>query len=158
MESRKKDVTGERFNMLTAIEPTGNSNSDGVIWRWQCDCGKTIESPINVITSGGKKSCGCDRVRLNAKQAIEMQKHCLRIEGTNVNNISNDTIYQSNTSGVRGVSWHKGQNKWQARIGFKGKTILLGYFDDIEDAKAARKEAEEEYFKAFIQKLDDEAQ
>lgn len=32
-----------------------------------------------------------------------------------------------NISGVRGVSWHNGNQKWYARIRFKGKNYRLGY-------------------------------
>ena len=42
-------------------------------------------------------------------------------------------------------------SKWQARIIFQGKTISLGYHDDIADAAAARKEAEQKYFGTYLE-------
>ena len=48
----------------------------------------------------------------------------------------------NNTSGICGVSWHKGNQKWVAQIEQRGKRVSLGYFDNIEDAAAARKSAE----------------
>jgi hypothetical protein len=62
-------------------------------------------------------------------------------------------MYSSNTSGYRGVSWHKGIGKWQARITFKGVTYLLGYFSNIEDAAKARKAAEERYYKEYLESI-----
>ena len=48
----------------------------------------------------------------------------------------------NNTSGICGVSWHKKNQKWVVQIQARGKNIHLGYFDNIEDAAAARKAAE----------------
>lgn len=46
-----------------------------------------------------------------------------------------------------GVNWDKSRNKWQVDIRVNKKTIYIGRFVDIEDARKARKEAEEKYFK-----------
>lgn len=51
-----------------------------------------------------------------------------------------------NQSGARGVSWRKDTQKWHARIVVAGKTILLGNFTDLEEAKSARALAEGHYF------------
>jgi hypothetical protein len=47
-----------------------------------------------------------------------------------------------NTSGTIGVAWEKGTKRWRARIVVDGVRINLGNFDTVEDAAAARKEAE----------------
>ena len=39
----------------------------------------------------------------------------------------------------------------QTRIGFKGKAYHLGTYDKLEDAVAARKEAEQRYFGEFLE-------
>lgn len=41
----------------------------------------------------------------------------------------------------RGVCWHKGQNKWTAKIEQNGKKIWLGTFDSAETARLAYIEA-----------------
>lgn len=58
----------------------------------------------------------------------------------------NQGIQCNNTSGITGVSWKKKIGKWQAQIGHNGKTIYLGVFDELEDAKKVRREAEIKYF------------
>ncbi|KYC94351.1 hypothetical protein B4102_0211 [Heyndrickxia sporothermodurans] len=50
----------------------------------------------------------------------------------------------------------KNRNKWKAYIGFKGKQINLGHFDDLQDAIAARKEAEDKYFKPILEENDEQ--
>ena len=76
------------------------------------------------------------------------RKENLRVATTQQNSM-NSTLYQNNTSGVTGVTWHKRDNVWQARIKVGYKYIHLGYFDSFEDAVKARKEAEDEYFGEF---------
>ena len=49
-----------------------------------------------------------------------------------------------NTSGVLGVSWHAKYEKWRATAFIDGKHKHLGYFDNIDDAAAARKAADEQ--------------
>jgi hypothetical protein len=52
-------------------------------------------------------------------------------------NEANKSIRRDNTSGFKGVSWHAGVKKWQARTRIGGQRRHLGYFDRIEDAAAA---------------------
>lgn len=57
-------------------------------------------------------------------------------------NMHNVTGHRSNTSGYKGVYWHKAANKWMAGIGLRGKFKYLGLFPTKEAAFAARKGAE----------------
>ncbi|WP_313437320.1 HNH endonuclease signature motif containing protein [Novosphingobium sp.] len=51
-----------------------------------------------------------------------------------------------NTSGTTGVSFSKVMRKWQAYIQDESsRRVVLGYFDRIEDAVKARREAEARY-------------
>lgn len=67
-------------------------------------------------------------------------------------NSCNHSRHSRNTSGKTGVSFDKGMNKWRSYINKEGKRISLGYFDDIEDAISARKQAEEKYYGEFSYK------
>ncbi len=40
----RKDITGQRFGILTALYPTDKRDSNqSVIWHCRCDCGKEVE-------------------------------------------------------------------------------------------------------------------
>lgn len=59
---------------------------------------------------------------------------------------------KNNTSGCKGVIFHKYQKKWVSRISFNGETIDLGYFVRKVDAIAARLAAVEKYHGKFTRK------
>lgn len=67
-------------------------------------------------------------------------------EATAKQNRENRNKAPSNTSGVRGVTWDKARGKWHPLIKHHGKMIHLGRFDSFDDAVAARKNAEQQYF------------
>lgn len=70
-----KDLTGQRFGRLVAIEPTKQRNRGAVVWRCKCDCGtECLTTSTSLIR--GKKSCGCLKHEILSKQAKE-QKHRL---------------------------------------------------------------------------------
>lgn len=54
-------------------------------------------------------------------------------------NTRNAKMRHDNSSGVTGVSFKKGHNKWQAFGHVLGKRVHLGYFDTLEEASAARR-------------------
>ena len=68
----------------------------------------------------------------------------LRLATSEQNN-HNTTDRTNNTSGHRGVVWHKKRQKWQAQISINNKHKYLGLFDRIEDAIAARQAAVNEF-------------
>ena len=49
-----KDITGQKFNMLTAIKYAGNQK-----WLFLCECGNCKEIKTSAVTNGLTKSCGC---------------------------------------------------------------------------------------------------
>jgi hypothetical protein len=53
---------------------------------------------------------------------------------------------KNNTSGHTGVTRHKAAKKWVAQITVSYKNVYLGLFDSLDDAVAARKKAEAQYF------------
>lgn len=53
---------------------------------------------------------------------------------------------RNNITGLRGVNWHSGRGQYRARIGYKGQSIHLGWFDDpLEAANAYNDKAAELY-------------
>lgn len=60
-------------------------------------------------------------------------------EATSAQNNRNCGVSRSNSSGTKGVSFHKGSGKWRAYCGVEGnKAKHLGLFDTLREAKAAR--------------------
>ena len=49
-------------------------------------------------------------------------------------NSQNKRINKNNTSGVKGVFWHKKASKWKAEISCKNKIYGLGLYDDLKEA------------------------
>ena len=60
----------------------------------------------------------------------------LRI-ATNGQNQANQRLRLNNTSGFKGVSWVPRRQRWHAYINKEGRRSHLGYFTDLEDARAA---------------------
>lgn len=69
----------------------------------------------------------------------------LRPISKKLNAYNTDKLRSNNISGVRGVSWDNQQQKWTVRFKHDGKYLFLGYFNNVEDAKKIRQEAERRY-------------
>lgn len=72
----------------------------------------------------------------------------LRLATKKTNGMNRDRP-SNNTSGYKGVSWYKPYAKWRAYINVDGKQRGLGYFSDIEEARAAYAKAAELHHKDF---------
>src|SRR4051812_17795808 len=55
---RSKNLTGQRFGRLVAIEPVGKRDRE-VVWRCHCDCGGTVDTRGSSLRRGHTQSCGC---------------------------------------------------------------------------------------------------
>ena len=97
------------------------------------------------LPSGGRDVDHKDGVRSNNKWKN------LRPASNGQNNWNNHKLYESNTSGKRGVSWESVSQRWKARLWVDGKAIHLGSFtkDRLNDAIAARIAGERKYFGEF---------
>jgi hypothetical protein len=64
---------------------------------------------------------------------------------SHIQNNRNAKRFVTNTSGRVGVSWHTRYQQWCAYIGFEGKILFLGQFDNKQEAIKAREAAELKY-------------
>lgn len=55
----KVDLTGQKFNRLTAVKYIGKVGSKNSVWLWRCDCGSEVELSSDKVQSNHTKSCGC---------------------------------------------------------------------------------------------------
>lgn len=83
-----------------------------------------------------------DRNRLNNK--IENLR-----EATTAQNNANSKIRKDNTSGLKGITWHKASNKWCAQLMVNCKQNHIGLFFNIEDAQAAYLQARRKHLGEF---------
>ena len=113
------------------------------------DLGKTIRihklvASVFLINTDNKKCVDhidCNKTNnkvLNLRYATQSE------------NQFNAKINNRNTSGTKGISFHKPLNKWRAMIGINNKRIHIGYYDNIEDAIKARQEKAKELFGEFL--------
>lgn len=68
---------------------------------------------------------------------------------TQSQNTSNAKLFNTNTSGIKGVSWDKRNNKWTVGIGLDYKRIHLGRYDTLEEAKTVIEKKRKELHKEF---------
>ena len=53
------DITGQKFNRLTAIEPVYKNKNRAWHWKFKCDCGNEKVCNAIEVRRGKIKSCGC---------------------------------------------------------------------------------------------------
>ena len=79
-----KDLTGQRFGMLTVLGPSDSRANGFIVWDCQCDCGNTKGVPTPNLTSGRTKSCGCARTQdLTGRQFGKLTVICKTSERRN---------------------------------------------------------------------------
>lgn len=135
-----------------------------------CDCHYDLVAPYkwyshsteyarrNKTIEGKQTAIWMHRLIMNTPQDMDtdhingnrLDNRCsnLRI-CTTKQNMANQGIRSNNTSGYKGVTFHKTTNKWVACIHIDGKNKNLGYFEDKEDAAEAYQIASLEYHGEF---------
>jgi len=55
------DITGKKYNKLTAVRFSNTGNDGHHLWLFKCDCGKERIIRKGHVVHGNTKSCGCIR-------------------------------------------------------------------------------------------------
>jgi len=132
---RAKNIAGQQFGYLTAIEPTGEKDRKNLVWRCKCQCGNEAEYSTTRLLTGNVISCGC----LKGDHFKKINKY---IDGTSLRQSLEEQVFSTRSeSGYTGVTKKRG--KWQAYIKYKKQQISLGCYTDLEDAVKARARGKE---------------
>lgn len=144
--SMKREVTQTLVHELLSYEPETGSFT----WNIQRRGKKPADGfagSVNKIS--GYRVINIDRTEYKAhrlawlymtgKWPVEFIDHkngdrsdnrwCNLREATHSQNMRNRGVLPTNTSGLKGVVWHKRQKKWCAQSKLNGKNIYLGSFD-----------------------------
>jgi len=135
---KARDIAGQRFGRLTALQATDKRTHNGsIVWLCRCDCGTETEISYNELMYTDTFSCGCMRRELDSL----LQTHLTHVAGTSIDLLRSRKIRTDNTTGVKGVYFIRG--RYVAKIVFQQKQYYLGAYKTLEEAAEARHEAEE---------------
>lgn len=136
----KRDLVGQKFNMLTVESFSHYSKNNRPYWNCRCDCGKVKAIYEYNFQSGNTKSCGCLKV-LRGKTLQKDSVTCY--DGTQIEMQAAKITKRNNTSGFRGIYWVENIGKWRVSLMFRGTRHHLGYYSDFDKAVDARLKGEE---------------
>ena len=157
---------GKKVHILSNIDPISrtadcaNCGNIRIYWKtrvWRCKIGAKRTSSKRDYSYLAFKKDSCEQCGFIP--IIKEQLDVDHIDGDTMNNTRdnlrivtqqqnswNRAVAINNTSGVKGVSKVKRNNKWIARIGYNGKRIVIGTFDNYDDAVEARLTVEKELY------------
>ena len=91
---------------------------------------------------------GCKRPDHVNRNGLDNRRINLRA-ATGTQNIANQGLSRRNTSGYKGVSWHRPAGLWTVNIRVEGRVTHLGYFEDPVEGARAYNAAALEHFGEF---------
>lgn len=77
------DITGQKFNRLTAIEPVYKDKNGVWHWKFKCECGNEKVCNSARVKDGNIKSCGCLRKEKHITHGMRYTRiykiyHCMK--------------------------------------------------------------------------------
>jgi len=78
---KAKDLRGQRFGRLVAIEPLSERKHGHIEWKCKCDCGNFCSVSVGNLSRGVTKSCGCLHRELLANRNKKHNKSYTRLYG-----------------------------------------------------------------------------
>lgn len=139
---------GERFGKLEIIgyapleKPIDNGQKTGYLCL--CDCGRKVVLPTKALLAN--HSCGCDIAEKAAERIMPDGQNVFGRENGSMRSKTRPGMPPTigSHTGVRGVYWSSREQCYIAKIGYRNKSITIGRFKSLNDAKLAREEAERE--------------
>lgn len=99
--SKKINILGKKYGMLTVTGEAPNDKFGNAMWECECECGKIIITKGSRLRSGGVTSCGCKRI----KTLIE-HNHTKMIDITNQKFGLLTALYPNGTDNNKSIIWH----------------------------------------------------
>lgn len=128
---RGKDIRGQRFGRLIAIELVGKDAYGYNLWRCKCDCGK--EKLVSLKYLGkGTSSCGCYAEEIQMRNRTKHGKRYTRlyqVHKTMLQRCSNPNAHEYENYGGRGI---KVCDEWKDFERFEKWAIENGYDDSAK--------------------------
>lgn len=109
-------------------------------------------------SAGKQKRIFLHRVILDAPVGVDVDhingngldnRRCNLRPATQAQNRHNQRLARNNSSGRKGVRWHRQKHKWYAQIKVAGKHLHLGAFTDLDEAARAYDKAAIAHFGEF---------
>lgn len=131
----KRDITGEKKFMVTAIRPVESRNGRW-FWEFECDCGNRFVSAAADFSYGNVKSCGCVRRKKASKRAVAINtKHGGK--GTRLYTIWQGMKHRCNYQKAINYTNYGGRGikvcpEWESSFEtFRDWALTNGYADDL---------------------------
>jgi hypothetical protein len=83
-EYKVRDLTGQRFGRLVAVELSETQTRGAKIWNCVCDCGNTKKVSSNSLCREMTKSCGCLNQELRKSRASNYKHGLVYTKGYQV--------------------------------------------------------------------------
>ena len=144
------DRVGQIYGKMKVLSATDKKKRKSIVWTCECEyCGNRKDLSTAELIKSSLDGCGCKR----KKHIKEVNK---LYQGTSIRQITEEKNRKNNTSGVKGVSINKKKGIYTAYITLKRKYYYLGSYKTLDEAKKARKIAEEKLFKPVIESYEKE--
>lgn len=133
---RGKDISGQRFGRLVAVEPIEERKNRRIVWRCVCDCGNECFIRCDHLENGKTKSCGCWFREQTSKRSKIHGKY-----GTSIYQVWHDMLQRCENPnckayewyGARGISicehWHSFEN-FYADVGNPSEGMTIDRWPD----------------------------
>lgn len=132
---KRIDLTGRQFGDLTVLGKA-KTKQKGRFWNVKCVCGNELVVKQSDLKNQVMTNCGHEE-----ETAVKEVK---KVAPKKVKPAAKKTSKGTGHVGVSMVELKSG-TRYKANISVEGKNKHLGTFDTLEEAVAAREEAEEQY-------------
>lgn len=139
-----------RFNAQSAGSSAGceSTKSSGKQYYIVCVCGRLYQTHRVVYALANGIDAGDRHIDHIDGNSLNNSPSNLRL-ATNAENSRNRGKNCNNTSGIKGVYWHKASQKWAAQLEINNRNKHLGLFESINEAAAAYENAARKYHGEF---------